>query len=332
MSVSYTISWEEFLECCQDYLPKPSVASFIATMFVGVAVGAFGGVLTYAVDPGSKLLASIFCWLSFIIFLGAFWDLKVRTRRRQKGFTKECRATYDRLLTKELRFDFDGQKFAFESKTGKGEVPWAHLLRAVERQRVITLGSSTMVPKRVLSAVEVENLHRLALPSNGKSWSFHINFVDYFLTEAVSLWRRHPFLMAEAHAAGLWFFLMISYQMYGEVGREVIWGWTIAFGFLFLTITAQFWYLVIKYRTSHKELRLSRAVQFSARGVTMKTTTAEWFSAWQTFNKFRETRRAFLLYIDPNQYHLLPKSCITSDQKAQIRQALEKNLVRPIKL
>jgi hypothetical protein len=64
------MSFEEFLELFQGSLPTASIASFVATIFIAVAAGAFGAVLTYAVDPGSKWVASAFCWMSLGLVCG----------------------------------------------------------------------------------------------------------------------------------------------------------------------------------------------------------------------------------------------------------------------
>ena len=328
MSVRYTISCDEFLECCQDNLPGPNIPSFVGTLFIGVGTGTFGAVLTYTVDPGSKLLASIFCWIGVVLLGLAFWDLKIGTRRRRERLLKEYRATYERLLKDEFTFDFDEQKFTFESAKGKGEVPWEGLLSAVERRNVMTLGKATMVPKRVLGATELEKLRNLAMPNMGMRWSFQIGFVDYLLTETASRWRRHPVFLPLIHGSGIFFCCLIFYQMFNSTGPGVRWGWMIAFAFLFLTVTAQFWDLLIKYRTTHAELSRPRELTFSERGLKMTTARTEWFSAWQPFTKFRETGRAFLLYIDRNQYHLLPKACLTPEQQATFRQILEAKLTR----
>jgi len=103
---------EEFFETHQQILPVPSIASFVATIFIAFGVGVFGVVLTYAVDPGSKLTASIFCWLSVALFVGAFWDLRVRSAKRRSRSVQDLRAIYktyhsgDGRLSLMMRMDF----------------------------------------------------------------------------------------------------------------------------------------------------------------------------------------------------------------------------------
>jgi len=259
------------MEVHQESLPKPHIVSFAFTMFIAIAVGVFGGVLTYAVRSQDRLVASMFLWLSLVLFLAAFWDLKFRTRIRAKRVVRELRSVYDRYHSGEQRFSFDREKFGHETRSGRYEAPWSGLLQGVERSSVITLSTKEhylIVPKRVFAgnttsaAAEqtgvqpLETLRQLILGPQGDAWPFHLGFTDYVFTEVPTLWRQHPFLMAEAHAGGLCLFLMIVYTMYNSTGPGVIWVWMVAAFFLFLTITTQFWHFLIKYRAESTRLRI----------------------------------------------------------------------------
>jgi hypothetical protein len=98
---TFKLSWEEFLEFHQNSLPGPSIASFVAMIFMAIAVGVFGGVLTYAVNAGSRMTASSFCWLSLVLFIAAFWDLRVRTARRKTRAIGELRGVYEQFYSGE---------------------------------------------------------------------------------------------------------------------------------------------------------------------------------------------------------------------------------------
>src|SRR5882757_7071232 len=136
---TYTLSWEEFLETHQQSLPGRSISSFVAMIFMGVAVGAFGVVLTYAVDPGSKLMASGFCWLSVALFVAAFWDLRVRAAKRRFRGVQELRAAYQAYYSGERSFSFDDEKWTLQTESGKQEVLWSGILTAAEWQSVVSL-------------------------------------------------------------------------------------------------------------------------------------------------------------------------------------------------
>jgi hypothetical protein len=87
---------------------------------------------------------------------------------------------------------------------------WSGLLSGAKWKSVITLAArdllTTAVPKRVLRSEELDSLRQLAIRPIEKRWQSNVSMSDYLLTEVPSLWRRHPFLMAEARIAGLFFF------------------------------------------------------------------------------------------------------------------------------
>ena len=96
--------------------------------------------------------------------------------------------------------------------------------------------------------------------------------------------------------------------------------------FLFLTLTAQFWYFLIKYQTSHKELRNDWEVGLSTDGVHIKTSEVHFFSAWTNFKKAREAMRCFLVYINSTVYYTFPKRCVPTEQQTTVRELLHNRL------
>lgn len=328
--ISYKVSWEEFLEFNQQSLTSPSVASFVACFFIAIAVGVFGVVLTYAVDSGSKMMAFSFCWLSLALFVAAFWDLRVRASKRRTRSIRELRAVYDQSYSGERTFTFDQQKWTLETQAGKQELLWSGLLVGAEWKSVITLAGreqlTTAVPKRVIRSEELDSLRRLAIRPIEKRWQTNVSVSDYLLTEVPSLWRGHPFLMAEAHIAGLFFFAMISNDMYHTAGPGTYLGWIAAAVFLFLTVTAQFWYFLIKYETSDTDFRTGWEVGLSADGVHIKTSEIHYFSAWSNFRKVRETMGCFLLYLNSSRYYIFPKRCVPVEQQHAVRELLHASL------
>ena len=331
MTYSYTLSWDEFLEMYQPTLPRPSVASFVATIFIACAVGVFGAVLTYAVDLESKMTASIFCWLSLALFLTAFWDLRVRSAKQKVQAINNLRATYKSYFSSEQSFEFADEKWTLETESEKQEVWWSSLSTAVEWPRVLALlrrGQPTVaVPKRVLSAEDLKNLRRLAIVVGGeKVWSSKVSLADFILTEISSLWRKHTFLMTAAHAGGLFFSGMVANAMYDKTGPGTPFGWTLAGLVFFLTISAQFWYFFIKYLTSHKECGMPCVVGFSEKGMQTVRADVEFFHSWGAFISFREASRCFLLYFNASDYYLVPKNCIPPEHKPHLRDLVRSKL------
>jgi hypothetical protein len=278
-------------------------------------------------------MASSFCWLSLVLFLAAFWDLRVRTARRRSRGVQELRAVYHQYYSGERAFAFDQEKWTLQTQSGKQEVLWTGLSNAVEWSSVVTLSAigqvTSAIPKRILSSEELSSLRRIAIGPTENAWRSRLSLLDYLLTEVPSLWRRHPFLMVEAHVGGLFFFVMIANDMYHTTGPGTYVGWTVAGLFLFLTITTQFWYFLIKYLTSHKELRDDWEVGFTPKGVRIKTAKVDVFRAWSTFRQVREARRCYLLYVDSSQYNIFPKRCVPAEQRASMRDLLYAKLAKP---
>ena len=337
MTVRYVLSWGEFMEVHARSLPRPSIGSFICAVLIAIGSGTFGGLLIYFIQPQDRMIASVFCWFSLALLVAAFWDLKFRTNKRRQRFIREMRSIYERYYDGEQAFAFDDEKWRHETKAGKYEASWSALTTATEQPNVIhwsTRDHIIMLPKRVIAAIAgphcvlrddetaLARLRRYALGPLDNGLSFRLGIIDYVLTETPSLWRRHPFLMAEAHLGGVLWVLMIAYGMYNSAGPGVIFGWIIAGLLLFLTITGQLWYFVTKYFTAPAGLRNAWESGFSDRGVRTSSSETELFSAWTTFRKFKETRRAFLLYIGPTDYHIYPKRCFSSDRRTSLRNLL----------
>lgn len=151
-------------------------------------------------------MASNFCWLSFVLFLAAFWDLRVRTARRRSRSVQELRAVYEQYYSGEREFGFDQEKWTLQTQSGKQEVLWTGLSNGREWSSIVTLAAvgqvTTAIPKRVLSSEALNALRRIAIGPIDNAWRSRMSLLDYVLTEVPSLWRRHPFLMAEAQLAG----------------------------------------------------------------------------------------------------------------------------------
>jgi YcxB-like protein len=333
----YSLSWDEFMEVHQRSLPKPPVASSAVMILVALALGAYGGAVLYAVEPQDRPTASVFCWFSIILFAVALWDLTARTKKRRKSFIQGHRSSYDRQYVGEQELAFDQGKWTHGNQDGKYEVSWTGLLHAIEYQNVITFWTESYtvtVPKRVLGGNSepggthaeerpLDVLRRLMFGESHEVAQCSVGLMDYLLTEIPALWRRRPTVMAEAHAVGFLVFLWIADGIRHSTEEGVMWGWIIAAVVLFLTVTTQLWYFLIQYYTALSEIRDSWDSWFSERGICGKHPKMEYFSAWTSFKKFRETRRAFLLYMNATQYYIHPKRCLTPERQTMLREFLQ---------
>jgi len=108
------------------------------------------------------------------------------------------------------------------------------------------------------------------------------------------------------------------------------WGWVIALFALVLLITAQIWYLPLKYATSVPTRRLPEELNFSERGLYSGNSHCQAFTSWHSFRKFIELGRAFLIYSDRSNYALLSKHYFSIDQQNEIRRLLEKHVSKTL--
>lgn len=329
VTASYVLAWEEFLELYEESLPGPSVASLVATIFIAVAVGMFGGLLTYFVDSQDKIVASVFCWMSLALFVLAFWDFKIRTRQRRRKSLAALRSVYDRYYLVERTFEFNRDKWIASIGSTRQETSWSDVISATVRKNVLyiaTQAQAATLPQRVFTVDQWAALEALSLGNDEAMSEFRVSFLDYFLTQSAALWRGSPFLMAVAHIAGLGFFWMIASLMYHSTGPGVVWGWLIAGVFLFLTISTQFWYLLTKFYNSSKRLRLPWQARFGDAGLRTKGEDLQTFSAWKSLPRFRETTGCFLVYYKPNAYYIYPKRCLRAEQRVALRELLNTKL------
>lgn len=262
--------------------------------------------------------------------MAAFWDLTVRTRKRRARGVRELRTVYEKYYSGERTFTFDAEKWAIQGASGRQESLWTGLLTTVEKRNVLLLSFrnqvSVGIPKRALTAHEMDLLRKVALQKGKHTWRSRVSLFDFLFTAVPSLWRQHPFLMTEAHVGGLFFYVMISTTMLHERGPGVFVAWIVAWLILFLTVTAQLWYFFIKYKTSHKALQDFWDMGFSDGGVDIRTADADCFRSWTSFTKATETSRCFLLNMSSSQYFIFPKNCMRTDQKEIVRGLLQMKL------
>ena len=340
MRVTYTVSWEEFWEVHKSSAPKANFASFVGMIFIGLATCVFGVILTSLVGPEDRSVSATFIWLSLAVFLAAFWDLKLRPKRHKQQFVANLHDSYSRSYSGEQTFSFDPEKWTHQAQDGKYECAWEKLRYVVEYTNVFGLWTRTylvMIPKRALGAdlspadtdpdrvPSLGDLRRYAFGPADNAIRCQLGFSDYVLTEVPSLWRRRTFSMIAAHLVGLLFFVLLVDGLRQSPADSSFRSWAVAFLIFFLTITAQFGYFAMQYIVV-SALRISWESEFTDRGECVRSPRTNYFGAWETFRKFRETRRCFLLYLDSTRYHLYPKRCFSSDQQAVLRKLLEAKL------
>jgi hypothetical protein len=323
---TYKLSWDEFLEFQRESRPGPSYATILAfALTPAVAMATFGALLHPIMHPANELAALGLCWFSIVLFIAAFMNVRIGIARSKSWDVHEARAQYERYYSGERAFEFDAEKFVIQTESGRQEMLWANLWSAVEYRNFITLvakGQLTVViPKRALNLEELENLRQIVL-NPMQTWHSRLNLLDYLLTEVALLWRSHPVLLAAAHLAGISCFIVLANDVYSTAGPEPLAKWVFLGLFLFLTITAEFWHLLIVC-LAFENFQKTWEVGFSSNGLYFKTPRSNSFEAWTCFVKAKEVLRCFLLYTDISEHYLLPKHCIPAELQSAVKQTFQ---------
>lgn len=297
---------------------------------VAVPLIAYGITLAIVGAPDEPLLYSMFIGGPLFLAIAAIFTLKSQAGKARKHMMAEKRVEYDRWHAKEQSLSLDREKWVHETETGKQESPWSALLYAQELPSSLYLiGAriSALVPKRVLDPSVLSSLRQTAIPVGGGGWPFQIRWWDYQASETVMLWRKYWVWLALANVCGLavigW---IVQSWLTANERIGVIWGWILALFAVVLALTAQLWYIPLKYFTSAKAWRAPKRIEISERGVCFATSQGDSFTAWKTFRKFQEIGRAFLIYIDDSRYYLLSKRCFSSEQQSELRRMLGEKL------
>jgi hypothetical protein len=329
MKVTYTLSWEEYAELFEDSLPRTDYFSLIATAMIAVPLIGYGITLAvFATDQ--TILYSMFIGAPLFLVIAMIFATKSQTGQARKRAITEKRQEYDRRQAKEQSFSFDQEKWTHETEAGKQESPWSALTHAAELKNVFTLTGeaiSIILPKRALDAASTESVRQLAIPVRADGWPFHITWWDYQASATVMLWRKMWFRMAFGNVFGLivlgW---VVESWLTSNEKAGVIWGWILASLAVLLTLSAQLWYVPLRYFTSPRNWRSAMKFKLSPQGTIVTSLSGNHFTAWKALHKFQEIGRAYLIYTDESHYYLLSKHYFSPGQQAELARLLKANV------
>jgi hypothetical protein len=324
--VSYTLSWEEYMEMYNFSLPQQVSASFLTTVWAAIFSAAAALLVPDSIASVSLRLG-LFC-ISLALFLVAVWNYEVATPRRREQIEHGLRSFYESYFSGERVFTFDGERWTLRTQSGHQEGIWAGLRSATESRSTFALCAENqlvLVPKRALTGEEVDLMRRLALSTGNDMNSFQVGLFDYVLTEIPSFWWRNH--LSPAQWLGATVFLLVASKAIAGDGLGFIWlsmGMALCVGAAIFCV--QLFYVIFKYFTNRGMGVVSWAGEFSDRGARAKTSYGDVFFAWTEFDRFRETRRCFLLYYASQKYYLLAKKCLSKNQQSALRQLLTEKL------
>lgn len=332
MQINYALTWDEFAELHKDRWPVPDYFSAIVVFIVVVPLVGYGLALATFGAPDEPILYSMFIGGPIVLLALAVLALKSQSAQALQHAVAETRSEYDRLHARGQSFSFDDDKWMHETEAGRQEVPWSAMLMARETENVLSFtgeNSSALIPKRILGIEALTGLRRFASLAHHDEWAYQIGVWDYQATVTALQWRKYWFRMAFGNCFGLGVLLWVGQNWLASTERAgVVWGWILASLAVLLTLTAQMWYLPLRYFTSAKDWRAPQKVRFSDSGIHLCHSEGGLFLTWNALRKSGEVPRAFLIYVDQTHYYLLPKRYFSVEQQAEIRRTVESKLSR----
>jgi hypothetical protein len=330
MKITYTLTWEEYAEQFRDRWPRPDYFSAIVVCIVALPLIGYGISLAVFGMPDETAIDGMFIGGPLFLILATVLSLATQSKQAKKRFIAEKRRLYEQDYSREQSFSFDQDHWTSETETGKQDVPWSALQVAVDRQNIFYLTAqkgSVCVPGRALGPEATVALRELSRLTGDNKFEFRVSCWDFQAVGMNLLWRKRWFVMAFGNIFGLVVLGWIAQTWLSQNAKsDLIWGWILAAFSVILVLTAQLWYLPLRYATSPKSFGTSMRLQFYDSGIHFTTDSAQFFLAWKVLRKFCEIKRAFLVYTNATEYYLLAKRDITDDQQHELRKILEKNL------
>ncbi|HZI55555.1 MAG TPA: YcxB family protein [Verrucomicrobiae bacterium] len=330
MEISYLLTWEEYAELFSNSWPRPDYFSAIVITMVSIPLIVYGIILAFFGMPDEHFLSWMFIGCPALLLPSAFLSMATGSKKAVKEAVAKRRAEYEKWHVKEQLFSFDQEKWTLRNESGKVEVPWSALVSANEWPAVFYLVSESgraIVPKRALTMERVDLLRRLASLEIAPMWPFQMSVWDYQATETAQFWKRYWFRMAFGNVFGMVVLIWLLQTWFTSNGKfDIVWGWSIAGFVVVMTLTAQIWYLPLKYWTAPGQWRTPKGLGISDRGMCIKDLHTCSFHGWKSLPSFNEVGRSFLVYVNQSHYYLLAKHYFSEEQKKEIGGRLRANL------
>ena len=326
MRVTYTLTWDEFSEQYKHSWPRPDITALIMTLLIALPLIVYGVAFYFSTGGGEPILPASFVGGPLLLLVMAAWQIKYKAADAKKRVVKQKREEFEAFYAKEQSFSFDGNRWTLETAAGKQETPWSALRQAIEYQQTFALmgeKSIALVPKRVLDATTTDSLRQLALPRTEARWTFRVRSWDYQSTLMSWLWRKAWPMMAIANLAGLAVLVWIVKTLLHSDNNFAGWGTILAAFAAVAALSAQLWYIPLRFVTSAKTWRSPMQAFVSDRGVRLTSSDSDYFMAWTNFRNLEETSRAFILHISEARYYLLAKEFVPPEQQVLLRQMMQ---------
>ncbi len=333
MKVIYSVGLEDFRSLRPPFTSRAGHnAAFKAAMAVCVffaLLGVWGMISDMGIAVGGSLVG-----LGFFFALGAYFFEKQSVRRSKEKYERDLATAYQQAHCSEQRtLEIDENNFALSSGSGAIVRPWSELVQFSETPKLFLLGSRNegqIIPKSAFqSEGEVTEFRTFILEKLNQGRSITSRPVDFNYKSADF---RNASLLHLTKGGG-WRTLLKNAGLFAIMTYAAFAIWYAIsprkefvplFGLLaaFLGVP-----LMRATKLIRKRFRGELRIYFSDDGLHLQDAATQVRILWNQFIGYLEGGEAFLLYMNPRLYRIVPKR-VLANQESEFRELLQKKLQR----
>jgi hypothetical protein len=325
--IEYQLTFENFQEMTRDRVKK--------TKFHPAAIAALTGLSLMTVGytciqilPEARIVVGGVIFTAGVLAMGIAVVLGFAAKPKASRMEAvRLRSEYEGYHADKRTIEFDEKGWRVFWCKGEDIRPWSCLTAIYNQETLLVLTTETTnywLPRAALEKDgQLESLSTLAqaaLQADGKLFSVAVrpSLVSYIGTHFLDNWscnlKRNLFLHCGAILLAYW----LLFALWSDGAAALVW-FVLPVSLCMLACEA------LHYARTYSGSRWSESPQEAEileDRIYYKTARAEWVARYKRLQKWKESRSAFLLYFDPQSFHLIPKKDFSPDQILQFRELL----------
>ena len=327
--VEYTLSFENYLEMTRFGREKPTYKAAAVSALVGFSLIAVG--YTYLqIWPdtwpiiGMSLLA-LGLLATFLALPLAFFT-KPKFSRPD---TNTLRGEYDRFHSDKRAIDFDEHAWRLFWYEGEDLRPWSCVRQIHDMNTLLVLTTETThywLPKVALEhhgqLARIKTVAETALKNRELLFTVPMrpSPAVYISATLFHNWRRRYETTLLWYATATLLLYWIIFSDANDTKTRPL--WLLALAPLLFFFCEALYYLWNCFCTDWSKAAPKAEIMSDCVGY--KTDTVSWIVTYRRLSECREIPGAFLLYFDPQNFHLIPKKGFSEKQILQFRELISK--------
>lgn len=318
MRITYKVTWDDFLSVQKPFALRPGRnAGFIAAVCFCALMGALGVLL---IVQGFGNIAGFFIiGLGILAFVGAWLFEKRAVTNRKNNYDRKLALAFQQIHCRDRR-EFEATETRFTTICNCGTVtrPWSELSWVTDTKSFLIVGSkrgTEPLPKSAFASEgELTEFRSLLLEKlNGgqslliRQFEFSYARADFRSAHWLHVWKaggKRNLLLSVVRAWGV--AVIIFFVLTNMKGSNISEGTArlIALGGALLLL------ILPVFRKGRTHIPPPARIHYDQEGFHVEDSTSRIRYPWSQFIGYLENKSAFLLYINPRQYKIIPKRAL----------------------